>query len=92
MPLRMHRYPHLEDLGEYVGPFMTMCGFYITAQILFGDKEWFRLMESQCIREATELDLVIDVQQFIELFWMAMHGFSFELSRELTRHSWAWIR
>lgn len=92
MPLRMFRYPSLEELGDYTEQFLTMCGFYLTAQILFGDTRWFRLLEQQCMHEATEIDLVIEVQQFIELFWMAMHGFNFELSRELTRHSWAWIR
>ena len=87
----MHLYPTLEELGDYARSFLAMCGFYITTQILFGDRPWFLLLESQCMREATGVDLVVDVQQFIELFWMAMHRYNFELSRELSRYSWAWL-
>ena len=87
----MHRYPTLEELGEYTEPFLAMAGFYITAQILFGDRRWFLVMERQCMIEATDVDLIMDVQHFVELFWMAMHDWDFALCRELNRFSWGWL-
>lgn len=90
--MALHRYPTLEELGEYAEPFMSMCGFYLTAQILFGDRRWFAILESQCMLEATDMDRIVDVQQFIELFWMALHGLNWGLATELARHSWSWVR
>lgn len=83
----MHHYPTIEELGDYALPFMHMTSFYLTTQVMFGDSQWFRFMERQCIRESTDLDLIIDVRQFVELFWAVMHGWNFQLSRELTRAS-----
>jgi hypothetical protein len=41
--------------------------------------------------EATDMDRIVDVQQFVELFWMSLHGMNWELANELARHSWSWL-
>jgi hypothetical protein len=93
MPMQLHRYPTLEDLGEEYFPiFLQMSSVYLSAMILFGDRQWFMMIEDGCKRAATDVDQIMDVREFVEYFDIALNAFSRDLHRHLGNMSWAWIQ
>lgn len=66
-------------LGEYYNAYKSMVMFYLVTKDVFGGCLWFMELHTACRREATGIDLVVDVLYFVELMYIMVLRYDFEL-------------
>lgn len=82
MPMILNRYPTEEELGRrYFAQWLSMAAFYVTMAHLFENEEWFEQLEGICYLGAMSADGIMDVQFFVEMFYVGVGSYDFELHR-----------
>lgn len=91
----MFRFPQPVEVGEDSWPFfMRFCVFFLIAQSVFGGRIWFESIVERCARRSMDIDRVVQVDWFVEEFFVAILMHDFELSvilREMTTEMLAMI-
>lgn len=86
--MTLERYPAVEDLGsqEYLR-YLLMTAFYIVMVDMFGGEDWVRRLIAQAKAEATDIDGVLVMYDYIYMFWVSVEAFDPEIHsmvREIT--------
>ena len=75
--------PTRDDLREYFDTWMRMLYFYETVEGFFSRDDWFRQICHECIMASTDLDGRVWMQYYIEIFYVLVAQYDFQLFRVL---------
>jgi hypothetical protein len=74
------REPTREELGgAYFNTWCRMAVLYVIVAEYFEEWDWFIEMEERCMRAAIAADGVIELRDFVELFWAELPNAQWEV-------------
>jgi hypothetical protein len=86
--MQLQHWPTEEQLGDYYPLFLTYCVSWVVAHEFFNGEEWFEALSAFAWKGATELDGVVDMLFFFEMFHYGMPYVNWEASQIITNHRW----
>jgi len=88
MEMELQHWPSEEELGSYYPLFLGYCISWLVAYEFFEGEGWFEELEAVAWEGATEMDGVVDMCSFFEIFHFGMPYFNWEASRIITTRRW----
>lgn len=86
--MQLQHWPTEEQLGGYYPLFLGYCASWVVAHEFFSGEEWFEALSAFAWKGATELDGVVDMLFFFEMFHYGMPYVNWEASQIITNHRW----
>ena len=73
------RQPYPDELGGYFNTWCRMAVLYVIVSEYFEEEWWFQDLEIAAMRGATDVDGILNLQDFVEMFWVGLPHVQWEV-------------